>query len=269
MLLVVVLAIVQGIAEFLPISSSLHLNFFSSIINHGYSDVEISSFCILLNLGTLLALCWHYRQDVWQIMCGFFDFLLLKKTENREYFLSIAIANIPTIVLFGYVEIACGGQNFSNIVMLSAMIIFSIIMFVCDKIGKTDLNEMPYRKEWILVGIAQLFSMIPGVSRLGSNLCMFRILGFDRMASFKYSMILSIPPVLGATFLKTVKMVFCQNNISSELLNFSCISIGILVSFVCGSLALRLVERFLQRFTLSPFVIYRILFALFLVWRGL
>ena len=97
-------------------------------------------------------------------MCGFFDFLFFKKTENREYFLSIAIANIPTIVLFGYVEIACGGQNFSNIVMLSAMIIFSIIMFVCDKFGKTDLNEMPYRKEWILVGIAQLFSMIQGLA---------------------------------------------------------------------------------------------------------
>lgn len=269
MLLVVVLAIVQGIAEFLPISSSLHLNFFSSIINHGYSDAEISSFCILLNLGTLLALCWHYRQDVWQIMRGFFDFLFFKKTENRECFLSVTIANIPTIVLFGYVEIVCGGQNFSNIVMLSAMIIFSIIMFMCDKIGKTDLNEMPYRKEWILVGIAQLFSMIPGVSRLGSNLCMFRVLGFDRLASFKYSMILSIPPVLGATFLKTVKLTMGQNNFCSDLLNFSCISIGILISFVCGSLALRLVEHFLQRFTLSPFVIYRILFALFLVWRGL
>ena len=63
-------------------------------------------------------------------------------------------------------------------------------MFLCDKFGKLDLNEMPYRREWILVGIAQLFSMIPGVSRLGSNLCMFRILGFDRLASFKYSMIL-------------------------------------------------------------------------------
>lgn len=269
MLLAFILAVVQGVTEFLPVSSSMHLNFVSSLINHNISHQELSAFCIFLNIGTLLALVAHYKAEVFSIIKGCFDFILLKNTNDRSLFINIAVANIPTVIVFGYVEICCGGQNFSASTMAAALFFFSFVLFFCDIRGPVHRDTAPTMREWIIAGLAQLFSIVPGVSRLGSNLCAFRLLGFSRCDSFKYSMLLSIPPVLGACTLKIVKIVLSKHEnifFFNDLLNIPCIVFGIVVAYICGRFTLNYITSFLERFSISLFCVYRIAFAI-VFWR--
>lgn len=269
MLLAFILAVVQGVTEFLPVSSSMHLNFISSLFNHNISHQELSAFCIFLNIGTLLALVSYYKAEVCGIIRGGFDFVFLKNTNDRSLFINIAVANIPTVIVFGYVEICCGGQNFSASTMAIALFFFSFVLFFCDMSGSMQRDTAPTMREWIIAGFAQLFSVVPGVSRLGSNLCAFRMLGFSRCDSFKYSMLLSIPPVLGACALKIIKVLLSKLEnqlLFNELLNIPCVVFGIVVAYICGRFTLNYITSFLERFTVSLFCVYRIAFAI-VFWR--
>jgi len=248
----VVLGAVQGITEFLPVSSTAHTALCQKIfsLHHFGGD-----FNILLNLGTLFALIIYFFRDFLKIFFGGLNFICNKNSKNRDFFLIILLANLPTIVSFGLLE-------FLEIKFVSAklavvnLIGFGILLYLCDK-KPADKKELSF-KDAMKVGFAQILSFFPGVSRLGICLSICRYLGYGRRESFKFSMLLSVFPVTGACFLKLLK-IFVKN---ASAVSFVYVSAGVISAFIFGIISVYVVDRFLKKHTFTPIVIYRIIFGL-------
>lgn len=248
----IILGAVQGITEFLPVSSTAHTALYQKIFSlHSFGR----NFDILLNLGTLLALVVYFYRDFWKIFIGGLNFIYNKKSKNRDFFLIILLANLPLVIFLGVLE-------FLEIKVTSAklaaanLIGFGIILYLCDR-NPTNKKEFSL-KDAIKIGIAQMLAFFPGVSRLGICLSMCRYLGYDRRESFRFSMIFSIIPVAGACTLKLTEIY------KKGVVGFSCIEAlaGIVSAFIFGMISVFVVSKFLKKHSFTPIVIYRIIFGI-------
>ncbi len=242
---ILILSAVQGISEFLPISSSAHLILISSLYNLKTSSLLID---ISLHLGSLFAILFFFRKDLFN----------LKK--NKQMLQLIIIGSIP-IIIFGYIlhstEII---QLLRNIKVIAwTTLFFGIILFFSDQ-RKTDKNISTNLnfKNIIFIGIFQILALIPGVSRAGITLTAARFLKFNRIDSSKISFLLSIPALAGASFLG-LKDAFNQ----SIQLNYLII-IAIILSFIFSYLTVKFFLIYIKKFSLNIFVIYRIFIGLLL-----
>lgn len=252
----VCLGIIQGITEFLPISSSAHLLIFSKFLglpNQRYS------FDVFLNLGTLTAILVYFYPDIYKLFYGFIDLLGNKKSNNRTKFLLLFYSSLPTIIILGIMQHFLSIDLDSPIIMAIFMIIFSLILWFCD-LSPNNKKEISI-KDGIIIGVAQIAAIIPGVSRLGVCLSVSRYLHYSREESFKFSMLLSVPIFLGACTLKLAKVI------SGEVIieNWNMVFIGCVFSFLIGLLILYTVTSFLKKHTWLSIIIYRIIFAMFLI----
>ena len=240
-----ILSAVQGISEFLPISSSAHL-----ILVSNFYDLKTGSLLIdiSLHLGSLLAIIFYFRKD------------LLDLKNNKKFLQLILIGSIP-IIIFGYIlhstELI---YLLRNIKVISwTTLFFGIILFFADqqKFDKnisTNLNI----KSIIFIGIFQILALIPGVSRAGIALTAARFLKFNRVESSKISFLLSIPALLGASFLGLQDIV----NHSIEI-NYLII-ISVILSFFFSYITVKFFLIYINKFSLNIFVVYRIFIALIL-----
>ena len=248
----IILGAVQGITEFLPVSSTAHTALYQKIFSlHSFGR----DFYILLNLGTLLALVLYFFRDFWKIFVGGLNFICNKKSKNRDFFLIILLANLPIVVFLGILEFLDVKVESAKLAAAN-LIGFGIILYLCDK-RPTNKKEFSL-KDAMKVGIAQMLAFFPGVSRLGICLSMCRYLGYDRRESFKFSMILSIFPIAGVCFLKLLK-IFMKNSFE-----FSCVeaTAGIVSAFIFGIISVFAVSKFLKRHSFTLIVIYRIVFGI-------
>ena len=250
------LGIIQGITEFLPVSSSTHLMVFSQLM--GLPN-QRHSLDIFLNLGTLAAVSVYFFPDIAGLFRGFCDLIKNKKSENRNAFFVLFFSTLPTVIFFGIAE-AFFDINFQSYILISvSLIFFAIILWRCDT--RPEAKDKFTMKDGIIVGTSQVVSIIPGVSRLGACFSAARYLHYSRQESFKFSMILSIPVVFGACLIKLLKVFMGKIIIES----WSFVFIGSFFSFVVGLMALRFMTYFLEKHTFFPFVIYRIVFAMLLL----
>ena len=240
-----ILSAVQGISEFLPISSSAHL-----ILVSNFYDLKTGSLLIdiSLHLGSLLAIIFYFRKD------------LLDLKNNKKFLQLILIGSIP-IIIFGYIlhstELIYLLRNIKVIAWTT--LFFGIILFFADqqKFDKnisTNLNI----KSIIFIGIFQILALIPGVSRAGIALTAARFLKFNRVESSKISFLLSIPALLGASFLGLKDIV----NHSIEI-NYLII-ISVILSFFFSYITVKFFLIYINKFSLNIFVVYRIFIALIL-----
>ena len=240
-----ILSAVQGISEFLPISSSAHL-----ILVSNFYDLKTGSLLIdiSLHLGSLLAIIFYFRKD------------LLDLKNNKKFLQLILIGSIP-IIIFGYIlhstELIYLLRNIKVIAWTT--LFFGIILFFADqqKFDKnisTNLNI----KSIIFIGIFQILALIPGVSRAGIALTAARFLKFNRVESSKISFLLSIPALLGASFLGLQDIV----NHSIEI-NYLII-ISVILSFFFSYITVKFFLIYINKFSLNIFVVYRIFIALIL-----
>ncbi|MDR1375557.1 MAG: undecaprenyl-diphosphate phosphatase [Holosporaceae bacterium] len=247
------LGAIQGVTEFLPISSSAHLVILPQLFDLPYQG---KVFDIFLNIGSLLAILIRFRSQVWKLFAGLKDVLLNKKTADKYFFITMLLSSLPVIVVFGVADIIfCVDIN--SLLILSAMLVtFAFVMYFCDL--RSAHKSKISRKDSMVIGAAQTLSLIPGVSRLGACLSMARYLNYSREESFRYSLMLSIPPVTGACFLKSLKIF------SGEIpMGYWPIMItGTASAFVCGMISLYAVENFFKKHTFLAIVIYRILFGI-------
>lgn len=248
-----ILGIVQGITEFLPVSSTAHLDIISKILHFPYQGRAMDVF---LNFGTLLAIMVFFRKDVWQLIIGLVDFIRRKISSERDYFLSIFLASLPAIIVGGIAEIVFDIDPNSMLFVAINLIVFGIILYMCDSTfeKQTDVSRM----HAFFIGCAQALAIIPGVSRLGACLSVARYLKYSRWCAFRFSMVLSMPAVAGACFLKLLK-VFSGKIVVSDW-NF--IAVGTIFSFVCGIIVLNFMQMFLQKYTFRPLAIYRIILGI-------
>ena len=243
---IVILASIQGISEFLPISSSAHL-----IIASNLYDLKASSLLIdiSLHLGSLLAIIFFFRKD------------LLNLKHNQNLLKLIIIGSIP-LIIFGYIlhstELIHLLRNIKVIAWTT--LFFGIILYFADQqeINQKITYDLNVRSI-IFIGIFQILALIPGVSRAGITMTAARFLKFNRVDSGKISFLLAIPALAGASFLGL-------KNISNETIEINVlVIIAIILSFLFSYLTVKFFLNYLNKFSLNIFVIYRIIIAIILL----
>ena len=243
---ILILSAIQGISEFLPISSSAHLIIVSSLYNLKASSLLID---ISLHLGSLLAIIFFFRKDLFDIK------------NNQKLLRLIIIGSIP-LIIFGYIlhstELIHLLRNIKVIAWTT--LIFGIFLYFSDqkKIYKNISSNLNI-KSIVFIGIFQILALIPGVSRAGITITAARLLSFNRVDSGKISFLLSIPALAGASFLGLKDIP--NESIEINLL----VIIAIILSFLFSYLTVKFFLKYLNRFSLNIFVIYRITIALILL----
>ena len=252
----VILGAVQGITEFLPVSSTAHTALCQRIfsLHHFGRDFDI-----LLNLGTLFALMIYFFHDFMKIFFGGLNFICNKNSKNRDFFLMIFLANLPTVIVLGILELF-DVKVVSAKLAAANLIGFGIILYLCDQ--KPTNKQKFSLKDAMKIGVVQTLSFLPGVSRLGICLSMCRYLGYDRRESFKFSILLSIFPVTGACFLKLFKMLL-RNSLKFSYID---VTFGIISAFVFGMMSIYMVNKFLKKHTFAPIIVYRIIFGIYILF---
>ena len=240
MLEVIILSVVQGITEFLPISSSAHLILVVEYFNFSVGNLTLD---VSLHLGSLLAIITYFRKDIFYI------------TKNKNMLLKILISSIPTMIV-GFILVKYSLVDFLRNYKLIGWttLIFAIVLYVSDlrQVKKTIKNDYNY-KTAIYIGFFQVLSLIPGVSRSGITITGARVFNFSRIDSAKMSFLMSIP-ILGIVSIYNLKNILIENDLTFSILNLY----SIIFSFVFSYLTIKFFLNFLKKFSLVYFVIYRI-----------
>ena len=242
---VLLLSAIQGVSEFLPISSSAHLILVSSLYEFKSSSLLID---ISLHLGSLFAIIYYFKMDLLDI-------------KNNKRLLSLIIVGSIPLIIVGYVLYSTGIiYELRDVKVIAwATLIFGVVLYVADRnrFDKKISSNLNLRSIFF-ISIFQILSLIPGVSRAGITITAARILRFNRLDSSKISFLLSIPALSGASFLG-LKDIFSQ----SVEFNYLVI-IAILTSFIFSFLTVKFFLIYINRFSMNAFVIYRVIVALIL-----
>tara|TARA_B100000530_G_scaffold132533_1_gene82615 strand:- start:400 stop:1167 length:768 start_codon:yes stop_codon:yes gene_type:complete len=240
-----ILSIIQGVSEFIPVSSSAHLILFSKINNFNISSLQLD---ISLHLGSLIAIIFYFRKDL-------FNF-----TKNKSLAILIIVGSIPLIII-GYIFYSTGLIDyFRNLKIIAwTTLIFGILLYFSDRSQiKNKLDIKLSYKNILIIGLFQVLAIIPGVSRSGIVITASRFLNFDRTDSSKIAFYLSIPALGGASFLG-LKDIFKTGIILNSIFIYS-----IILSFIISYLTIKYFLVYVKNFNLNLFIYYRILLALIL-----
>lgn len=261
---VIILAIIQGIAEFLPISSSAHLIIFRDLFGIGANSVSgdfALAFDIALHFGTLLAIIVYFFKDLWNMVLSG----LTKGTKNKEgrLFWYIVVATIPAAVVGVLFEDVIENAIRSNYILIgTALIVMGIIIYLADKFSKQENNfDKISFKDAILIGCSQVFALIPGFSRSGTTIAAARTLKLEREEAAKFSFYLSAPVVLGAVVLS----IFDQTTIQAITSNVSVFIIGVGVAFISGLLCIEFLLRYIKKNDFKLFMWYRVVLGIVVI----
>ena len=244
---ILILSFIQGATEFLPVSSAAHIVLIAKYYAFNNQNILID---ICLHLGSLLAIIVYFRDDLFNII------------KNKNFLIKILIATIP-LVPAGYFIYKTGLINHlrSLEVIGWTSLIFGIVLYISDKTKVTSKIENSFTvKAALIIGLMQILSLVPGVSRSGITISFGRFLGFNRFDSAKISFFLAIP-ALGAASLLSIYHVI---KVGSAELNFLTI-IAVIFSFIFSYVTIAIFLNFIKKFNLNIFVIYRIFISLILL----
>ena len=244
---ILILSMIQGITEFLPVSSAAHLVLISKYYAFNNQNLLID---ICLHLGSLLAIVFYFRTDL-------FNFI-----KNKIFLIKVLIATVP-IIPVGYIIYQADLSNqIRSLEFIGWMtLVFGILLYISDKSKITKKIDKDFtNKSAIVIGFFQVLALLPGVSRSGITITAGRILGFDRLDSAKISFFLSIPTLTAASILG-IYNIYKEG--SSEL-NFLAI-IAVIFSFIFSYFTITLFFKFVRKFSLSVFVLYRIVLSLLIL----
>ncbi|MDH4573810.1 undecaprenyl-diphosphate phosphatase [Salinicola acroporae] len=255
------LAIIQGLTEFLPISSSAHLILPSQLF--GWSDQGLA-FDVAVHIGSLGAVLFAFRHEVWRIIHAWFTQLGGRgQTPESRLGWAIIVGTIPAVIFGLLIEDWVESAGRSVLVIATTTIVFGVLLGIADKRGsRIRPIETMSLKTALLIGLAQAIALIPGTSRSGITMTAALMLGFTRQAAARFSFLLSIPLILAAGSLKGVELV--QAGTTTQ---WHEIFLGVAFSFVAAWLCIRLFLVALDKIGMMPFVIYRLLLGIALfVW---
>ena len=248
MIEILILSLIQGITEFLPISSSSHLILVSQYLDFREQGLSID---VSLHIGSFIAVLTYFHKEILEFL------------KNRKLFFKIFISSIP-VMLVGFILVETNLINkIRNLQVISwTTIIFGVLLYISDKCSlEKKIDKSFTYKSAIFIGLFQVLSLIPGVSRSGIAITAARILKFKRYDAAKVSFLLSIP-ILGAVSLFGFKNLFTEANLNFTYLNL----ISAFLSFVFSYITIKYFLIFIKRFSLNIFVIYRILLGIILLF---
>ena len=256
----IVLALVQGLTEFLPISSTGHLILIGNL--PGWSDQGLA-FDVAVHLGTLVAVIWYFKSELFKIGSGFTRSVVYRKiNDESRLFLKVTLATIP-VVLAGYILQSWFGTQLRSIELIAFTTIgFGLLLWFADWNGKdrrpVDNHTHPDFSlssiQALLIGIAQVFALIPGTSRSGVTITAALLLGLSRVEAARFSFLLAIPVILASTIL-----LLYQSTVHSSSLDWTKIFIGTFIAGVTAFVCIQFFIRLVEKIGMLPFVIYRLL----------
>lgn len=259
-----ILGIVEGLTEFLPISSTGHLIIASDILN--FDGPEVNTFSIAIQAGAIFAVCWFYRMRLWSIAKNF-----LKPGPDRRLTINLILAFLPAAILGVIFADMIEALLFNAISVAVALIVGGFIIFWIEKIhAKRDyaprvpkMDDMTV-KDAFLVGCMQCIAMIPGTSRSGATIIGGLVLGLSRKAATEFSFFLAIPTIFGATVYSLAK-IFLRVSTEHSFVWTTNMTIGFIVGFVVSFVSALVVVKWLLRYVSSnnfnAFGWYRIIFG--------
>ena len=251
------LGILQGLTEFLPISSSAHLRiageFFNTPVDPG------ATFTAITQIGTELAVLIYFRRDIARILMAVMKSLRTRQSsDDARLGWFIGIGSLPILVL-GFLGQDTIRSTFRSLWLIaSVLIIFGLILGFADRVGASSrkLSNLKTR-DALLYGIAQSLALVPGVSRSGATIAMGRILGYERVAALRYSFLLALPAVFGSGLYELYKALTDPSTPSTYSMSMTLVAT--LIAFVVGYAMIAWLLKFVSTRSFAPFVIYRVL----------
>lgn len=254
---IIVLAIVQGITEFLPISSSGHLALIPVLT--GWKD-QGQFMDVMVHMGSLLAVLVYFWKDILKLIGGGLDLLRLRINDNSRMALYILLATIPAVAFGLYLKKSGVGDGLRSVEVIAwNAIIFGVLMYVADLVGKhTKVMEDMKLPPALMIGFAQALALIPGTSRSGITMTAMRFLGFERPEAARFSFLLGIPAIAGAGAFVTLEAIEQGIEINSDAL----LATGL--TFFAALAAIAFLMAFVKRSSFLIFAVYRIALGLLL-----
>jgi undecaprenyl-diphosphatase len=256
----IILGIIQGLTEFLPISSSAHIRIFGEFMDD--ANDPGARFTAITQIGTELAVLIYFRKDIAAILRSWFEQVVQRKeligeakSQARIGWL-IIIGTVPIVVL-GYLGSDIIENNLRSLWLIATtLIVFGVILGLADTYGKRErtLDQLSNR-HGIMYGLAQALALMPGVSRSGATIAMGRFLGYKREAALRYSFLLALPAVFGSGFYQLQGAV---SSSESNVFSLAETAVATGIAFVVGYLVIAWLLKFVSTKSFMPFIIYRI-----------
>jgi undecaprenyl-diphosphatase len=265
LLIAIILGLVEGVTEFLPVSSTGHLILATELL--GFDAEKWAYFNVIIQLGAILAIVVLYWRTFWAVLEG----LVRRNAVSWRFVRNVVIGFVPSgilgVILLKHIEALLGNAK----VVAIALIVGGVAILVVEKLAKSSdtigVAEMPARTA-LGIGIAQCLAMVPGVSRSGATIMGALSLGVERRTAAEFSFFLAVPTMLGSTTLEVLKH---RHEISSGAgVGFGLIAVGFVVSFLVALVVVRAFVQYISRHGFAPFAWYRIIAgALALAWLTL
>lgn len=262
-----ILSVVQGVTEFLPISSSAHLilvrDLFAALglpMWEG-SQADELALDVALHVGSLGAILLYFWRDVVQLFVGLADAARMRRTAASHMLFLLIVATLPILVVGFLMKDVITFMLRSAEIIAWTTLIFGLLLYVADRQPERehDIGHMNFRQA-IVLGLAQCLALIPGVSRSGIAMTAGRLVGLDRPLSARFALLLSLPTIAGAGLLATVDLYRAGDaRLTGEAL------LGGFFAFIAAWIAVALLMKWLRHFSYTPFVVYRVVLGLLLL----
>lgn len=259
MLEAIFLGIIQGLTEFLPISSSAHIRILGEFLPSAQDPG--ATFTAIMQIGTEIAVLIFFRNDIVRIVRAAINYPLRRKTSAESDYesklaLMIVIGSLP-IFIAGFLAQDYIRNNFRSLWLIaSTLIMFGLILGIADHRGRKDRNlEDLTVRHGLAYGVAQSLALIPGVSRSGATIAMGRLLGYRREAALRYSFLLAIPAVLGSGAYELLQAI---QEPTLTVFSLGETFVATVIAFITGYAVIAWLMKFVQTKSFMPFVIYRI-----------
>jgi undecaprenyl-diphosphatase len=256
----VVLGVVQGLTEFLPISSSAHLRIVGEAF--GWDDPG-AAFTAITQIGTEIAVLLYFRRDIGRIIVAWVASLAGKRKGDPDARMGwlIIVGSIPIVVLGLLFQDRIETTLRDLRIVAIALVAFSLILYWADRVGakKRELDQLTVG-HGIAFGFAQAMALVPGVSRSGGTITMGLFLGYTRAAAARYSFLLAVPAVLGSGFFQAYEAL--TGDVAGETVQWGPTIVATVIAFAVGLSVIAWLLRYLNRGSFTPFVVYRIVVGL-------
>lgn len=255
----IILGIIQGLTEFIPISSSAHLRLAGEVFPNAIDPGAM--FTAITQIGTELAVLIYFRKDIARIISAWFASLSNKNARNQDSKMGwlIIVGSVPIVVIGYLAQDLITTELRSLWIIATMMVVFGLVLGAADRFGgKTkELSELNV-KHGILYGLAQSLALIPGVSRSGATIAMGRYLGYSREAALRYSFLLALPAVFGSGFYQ-LQSALSENQVAVYSLSETLVAT--VIAFAVGYLVIAWLLKFVTTKSFAPFIIYRVAFG--------
>lgn len=256
---ILVLSIIQGATEFLPISSSGHLilvPFFTGWADQGLA-IDVAA-----HIGTLLAVLVYFWRDVWRMAVGVRQLLRGRLDAGGRLMLFLLAATVPALACGLLVDRYFSESLRNPLVVAWTLIGFGVVLYLADRIGMT-VNQIKHMNlaQALVIGFAQVLAFIPGTSRSGITMTAARLLGYERGEAARFSFLLSIPAIAAAGLWKGRELIA-----QSDAATLQSAALTLVFSAIAGFVAIAVIMAWLRRAGFTPFVVYRLLLGGFILW---